>query len=109
MALAAIAEESKYEDLVKKNILFPTSELMNTADSLLKNGDEEKAMVLYMMVASRSDVNVSDKELTVYIEANLKTGDLHYDRGNYLSALQCYNAGLKFSELHSEKLYMAVL
>ena len=56
---------------------------MQKADSLQKAGLDEQAVVLYMIVAARSEKNASDGELAMHVKANLNIGNIYYDKGNY--------------------------
>lgn len=105
----ASAKQSKYEGLVNKNFSLPTARLMQSADSLSKVGADEQAIVLYMIVASRSEKHASEYELAMHIRANLNIGDIHYAKGNYSDAMKHYMVALKISDSHPDKPLIAVL
>lgn len=75
-----MAEQSKYEVLVNRNISLPAPRLMQMADSLMRVGAEEEAMVFYIIVASRDDRNLSASDLRSCVQADLKIGDIHYSK-----------------------------
>ena len=76
-------------------------------DTLLQRHEDDKALVMYMLVCSRTNDNMTDKELTDCSLANMKAGDIFYDRGNYINALENYQTGLKLSESSKSKEHLA--
>lgn len=109
LALSLRAERGRYETMVKDRATWPTEKLNVAADSLLKNGAADEAMVLYMMAASRPVDDASLDEIRNHVEANLHAGDIHYTKGNYANALRYYVTGLKLSESSRERPYLPVL
>ncbi|MGM9816812.1 MAG: helix-turn-helix domain-containing protein [Lepagella sp.] len=103
------ANESKYEDLLKKSSSLSASKLVATADDYYNKGRVEEAMVLYMMVISRDLDSSSTQDVADHVKANLSAGDILYGKGNYSNALRFYVTGLKISESSSEFPYLATL
>lgn len=103
------AEQGRFDSMVNDRASWPTAKLISAADSLMKTGQEDEAMVLYMMAASRPAKDGSAREMKLHVEANLHAGDIHYAKGNYSNALRFYVAGLKLSEAAEEQPYLAVL
>lgn len=78
-------------------------------DQFLQNKEEDKALVMYMLVCSRTNDRMTDEELTDCSLANLKVGDIFYARGNYINALENYQEGLKLSETSASKAHLSLI
>lgn len=74
-----------------------------------KQDEEDKALVMYMLVCSRTNDRMTDEELTDCSFANLKVGDIFYARGNYINALENYQEGLKLSETSASKTHLPLI
>ncbi len=108
-ALSLRAEQGRYDVIVNDRAAWPAARLNAAADSMVKAGSDDEAMVLYMMAASRVTDGVSPDETRHRVEANLHAGDIHYSKGNYADALRYYVTGLKLSESSREKPSLPVL
>lgn len=102
------AYAGKYDDIINTAVMWPFSKLMNAADSLISNGADDKAMILYLIVASHSDDRISAQERTMCVEAHLRMGEIYYASGNYSNSLKSYFDGLKISDSMPEKPFVAV-
>ena len=108
-ALSLRAEQGRYDVIVNDRAAWPAARLNAAADSMVKAGSDDEAMVLYMMAVSRVTDGVSPDETRHRVEANLHAGDIHYSKGNYADALRYYVTGLKLSESSREKPSLPVL
>lgn len=109
LALSLRAEQGRYEMMVKNRATWTIEKLNAAADSMVKKGVDDEAMVLYMMAASRPTNDASPDEIKNQVEANLHAGDIHYAKGNYANALRYYVTGLKLSESSQGRPYLPVL
>lgn len=98
---------SKYSTLIREVRGWSSEKVLAMGDTLLQRHEDDKALVMYMLVCSRTNDNMTDKELTDCSLANMKAGDIFYDRGNYINALKNYQTGLKFSESSKSKEHLA--
>lgn len=103
------ADQGRYDELLERSTVLSTVKLISSADQKLENGDEEEALVQYMVVASRPSSDLSPAELEAHVKANLRAGDIHYGKGNYSNALRFYVAALKLSESHPKNPYLPEL
>lgn len=92
------SSQSKYTPLIRQVRGWPSEKILSKGDQFLQNKKEDKALVMYMLVCSRTNDRMTDEELTDCSLANLKVGDIFYARGNYINALENYQEGLKLSE-----------
>ena len=106
---ASASSESKYSPLIRSVRGQSSKQVLHKGDSLLKVGQEDKALVMYMLVCSRTTDRMTDEEMADCALANLKAGDIYYGRGNYINALESYQAGLRLSEGSSSKAHLALL
>lgn len=83
--------------------------ILSKGDQFLQNKEEDKALVMYMLVCSRTNDRMTDEELTDCSLANLKVGDIFYARGNYINALENYQEGLKLSETSASKTHLPLI
>lgn len=107
--LTVNGETLKYDDLLRQSSDWSTARIVSKADSLTAFGHEEEAIVLYMVEVSRNADKASADAYANHIKAHLRTGDIHYGKGNYSDALRYYVAGLKLSEQSEDHPYLAVL
>ena len=98
---------SKYSTLIREVRGWSSEKVLAMGDTLLQRHEDDKALVMYMLVCSRTNDNMTDKELTDCSLANMKAGDIFYDRGNYINALENYQTGLKLSESSKSKEHLA--
>ena len=103
------SSDSKYSPLIRDVRSWPSPRILAKGDSLLARKQEDKALVMYMLVCSRTTDQMTDAEMADCALANLKTGDIFYARGNYINALESYQAGLKLSEASSSKAHLALI
>lgn len=98
---------SKYSTLIREVRGWSSEKVLAMGDTLLQRHEDDKALVMYMLVCSRTNDNMTDKELTDCSLANMKAGDIFYGRGNYINALENYQTGLKLSESSKSKEHLA--
>lgn len=106
--MTAAADTGKYDELVHRSGSWTSQKLMLSADSLLKNGAEDEAIVLYMIVTSRYRHQNPPREKAKCAEAFLRMGDIHYAEGNYSNALKAYVEGLRISDSLPDKPFISV-
>lgn len=105
---ASAADISKYDSLIEKCRSWASDRIIAAGDGYKRQGDDEKALVMYMMVCERVKPRMSDADVEACALAHLKTGDIYYEGGNYSRALLFYVDGLKVSERGSGRPYSAV-
>lgn len=103
------SSDSKYSPLIRDVRSWPSKRILSKGDSLLAHKQEDKALVMYMLVCSRTTDQMSEAESADCALANLKAGDIYYARGNYINALESYQAGLKISESAASKPHLALI
>lgn len=103
------SSHSKYTPLIRQVRGWPSEKILSKGDQFLQNKEEDKALVMYMLVCSRTNDRMSDEELTDCSLANLKVGDIFYGRGNYINALENYQEGLKLSETSASKTHLPLI
>lgn len=107
IAGAAAADRGKYTGLIDTAARMPSERILTRADSLISQGRTDEAMVLYMVVCGRTSPDMTAAEREACAAAHLKAGDLCYNRGDYVRALEFYVSGLKVSEEGGESIYAA--
>lgn len=107
--VAFASGNSKYSTLIRDVRALPSGQILAKGDTLLQRKEEDKALVMYMLVCSRTTDRMTDSELTECSLANLKAGDVFYSRGNYINALECYQTSQKLSESSDSKKYLALI
>lgn len=109
-SLALLASSnSKYSPLIRQVRGWSSEKILSRGDQFLQNKEEDKALVMYMLVCSRTNDRMTDEELTDCAQANLKVGDIFYARGNYINALENYQEGLKLSETSASKTHLPLI
>lgn len=103
------SSQSKYTPLIRQVRGWPSEKILSKGDQFLQNKEEDKALVMYMLVCSRTNDRMTDEELTDCSLANLKVGDIFYARGNYINALENYQEGLKLSETSASKTHLPLI
>lgn len=103
------SSQSKYTPLIRQVRGWPSENILSKGDQFLQNKEEDKALVMYMLVCSRTNDRMTDEELTDCSLANLKVGDIFYARGNYINALENYQEGLKLSETSASKAHLPLI
>lgn len=103
------SSHSKYTPLIRQVRGWPSEKILSKGDQFLQNKKEDKALVMYMLVCSRTNDRMTDEELTDCSLANLKVGDIFYARGNYINALENYQEGLKLSETSASKAHLPLI
>lgn len=103
------SSQSKYTPLIRQVRGWPSEKILSKGDQFLQNKEEDKALVMYMLVCSRTNDRMTDEELTDCAQANLKVGDIFYARGNYINALENYQEGLKLSETSASKTHLPLI
>lgn len=103
------SSQSKYTPLIRQVRGWPSEKILSRGDQFLQNKEEDKALVMYMLVCSRTNDRMTDEELTDCSLANLKVGDIFYARGNYINALENYQEGLKLSETSASKAHLPLI
>lgn len=103
------SSQSKYTPLIRQVRGWPSEKILSKGDQFLQNKKEDKALVMYMLVCSRTNDRMTDEELTDCSLANLKVGDIFYARGNYINALESYQEGLKLSETSASKTHLPLI
>lgn len=103
------SSQSKYTPLIRQVRGWASEKILSKGDQFLQNKEEDKALVMYMLVCSRTNDRMTDEELTDCSLANLKVGDIFYARGNYINALENYQEGLKLSETSASKAHLSLI
>ena len=103
------SSQSKYTPLIRQVRGWASEKILSKGDQFLQNKEEDKALVMYMLVCSRTNDRMTDEELTDCSLANLKVGDIFYARGNYINALENYQEGLKLSETSASKAHLPLI
>ena len=103
------SSQSKYTPLIRQVRGWPSEKILSKGDQFLQNKKEDKALVMYMLVCSRTNDRMTDEELTDCSLANLKVGDIFYARGNYINTLENYQEGLKLSETSASKTHLPLI
>lgn len=103
------SSQSKYTPLIRQVRGWPSEKILSKGDQFLQNKEEDKALVMYMLVCSRTNDRMTDEELTDCSLANLKVGDIFYARGNYINALENYQESLKLSETSASKTHLPLI
>lgn len=103
------SSHSKYTPLIRQVRGWPSEKILSKGDQFLQNKKEDKALVMYMLVCSRTNDRMTDEELTDCSLANLKVGDIFYARGNYINALENYQEGLKLSGTSASKTHLPLI
>lgn len=103
------SSQSKYTPLIRQVRGWPSEKILSKGDQFLQNKKEDKALVMYMLVCSRTNDRMTDEDLTDCSLANLKVGDIFYARGNYINALENYQEGLKLSETSASKAHLSLI
>lgn len=103
------SSQSKYTPLIRQVRGWASEKILSKGDQFLQNKEEDKALVMYMLVCSRTNDRMTDEELTDCSLANLKVGDIFYARGNYINALENYQEGLKLSETSASKTHLPLI
>lgn len=70
------SSQSKYTPLIRQVRGWPSEKILSKGDQFLQNKKEDKALVMYMLVCSRTNDRMTDEELTDCSLANLKVGDI---------------------------------
>lgn len=104
---AEASSESRYSPLIRQVKGWPSERIVARGDSLLRRGEEDNALVMYMLVCARTGDRMTEEELADCALANLKAGDVYYARGSYVNALENYQAALKLSEASRGKRHLA--
>lgn len=105
----AASAGSKYTRLINEMSSKDTRTVMTAADKSERRGDNERALVLYMMVGKRFRTDLTDDEKALLTEAYRRSGDIYYNRGDYPTALEMYVEGMKVCEATRQKKRMAIL
>lgn len=103
------AEEGKYTNLIRSVSSLPSAEIISLAEREESAGNDEKAVVLYMLVCSRNADNMTEKEREYCTFAHLRVGYIYNNTGNYTNALEFLISGLQICEAGKEKKYIARL
>lgn len=103
------SSQSKYTPLIRQVRGWASEKILSKGDQFLQNKEEDKALVMYMLVCSRTNDRMTDEKLTDCSLANLKVGDIFYARGNYINALENYQEGLKLSETSASKTHLPLI
>ncbi len=94
----AAASDGKYTSLISGVSLRPADQIFRMADAYERRGHADSALVLYMVVCNRMKAGMAPDDRTRCAEAYLKSGDIYYRQGDYVSALEMYVEGLKVCE-----------
>lgn len=84
---ASAAAVNKYDSLIAKCRDWTSDRIIAAGDRYKQQGNDEKALVMYMMVCNRVEPDMSDADARTCALAHLKTGDIYYDGGNFSNAL----------------------
>ncbi len=103
-AIAGIEEDAVLAGRVSE---MPFSEIINLADSARREGDERKAMALYIFVCEHSNNSDSDSGRNALLRSYLGEGEILLNRGNYSEALKVLLRGLEVSQQTSLQPYAA--
>lgn len=76
--------------LMRRVASLPTDSIMSLAASERSAAREERAMTLYMMVASRTEGKKDARSQSLAAEAGLRLGEMSYSHGDYTRAMQLF-------------------
>ena len=102
---AQAARQGRYAPLIRKAHTWTAERVVATGDSLLRRGDEDDALVLYLLAGAKT----STEELPYRALGQLKAGDIYSAQGNYISALERYQAALKACEQTPERQHLVMI
>lgn len=102
--------QTAYKSLITRTEGLPSAEIMRLADREDAAGREDSALVLYIMVCNRFSDRMTEEEKHACSLAYCKAGNIYFNRGNYVNALENEVKGLKISEsaehpVHAARLY----
>lgn len=103
---ARAAEDGKYNFLIRRYSQVSPAAIISQADNYAARKQYEQAMVLYLIAGNRTAA--TEQEKTFIAEANLKAGNIYFDRGDYARALERQFRGLKICESGRQQKDLAV-
>lgn len=95
--------DGKYTHIINEMANRSSAQILKQADAYMKSREDEKAMVLYLVVCNRFKDNMTEEEKHQCASANLKAGNVYYDKGDYVRSLEFYIRGLKICESSEDK------
>lgn len=99
--------KSKYTSLIEKVSPLSSEKLLQMAENYQNHQEDDKALVLYMVVCNRFKDVMTESEKQSCSLAHLKAGNIFFIRGSYTNALEMYVKGLKIAESCKEQKYVA--
>lgn len=103
------ADSTSYFSLARKADVMSSGNIMKIADSYFSVGKHGDALVLYAVVCSRFEDNMTDMEKNLCALAHQKAGKIYYERGDYVEALNEFINGVKVSERCTRPKYAACI
>lgn len=89
---------SSYDILMRQAMDMDTHDVLDMAIQADNDSDENRALVLYMVVINRSMNSKSPSAQKSCAVAYLRSGDIYYWKGNYAKAMSQYVHSLRMSE-----------
>lgn len=96
MMLTATHARTASDSLVAEMMEKPSAVVLNEAARAKAQGDDRRALTLYMIVRNRPAHHEQAKSQCAL--AFLRSGDIYYWKGHYSKALSLYVQGLKYCE-----------
>lgn len=87
-----------YMITVKNASKLSITAVVKRGDGFYDKGEQEKALVYYMVVCNRYQPYMNEADKQMCATAHLKAGNIYYHHGNYANALEFYVKGLKIYE-----------
>lgn len=103
------AKADKYDRLIKNSSGWSARRTMDEADRSRAEGDQGKALVLYMSVVEKLASDNSPASVEMAVQACMYQGDIYMEGGNYGNALKAYLKGLGISENSEHEPHIAML
>lgn len=103
------AKAEKYDSLIKNSSGWSARRTMEESERSRAEGDNGKALVLYMSVVEKLANDDSPESVEMAVQACMGQGDIYMDGGNYGNALKAYLKGLGISEKSENEPHIAML
>lgn len=93
----------KYTNLINSVSEKTAAYILQTGDSCLANGEQEKAAVLYMIICNKLKDSTKENEKEYCASAYLKLGNLYYQKADPIHAMESYLQGLRICDSSTNK------
>lgn len=107
--MLAAETDGKYSRLIKELSAMSSQEIIDAGQKEEAAGNNDKALVTYMVLCNRANDDMPDKERELASLAFFRAGYINNEAGRYSKAMQAYLNGLRFCESTKEKKYAAGL